>query len=140
MTRSLLFIAAVLSPSNQENIQTDGDERKTMEDLTGSFPFSLSTNCLASIGYLKPLCQENGFQGDSSREDDDIGTWKTRNFCIEMSRFDGGALLILKGLHNSLPSSLRPGGSATTQTLEKSQFLIDSFCRCVIDWASCGEW
>ena len=23
--------------------------------------------------------------------------------------------------------------------MEKSQFLIDSFCRCVIDWASCGE-
>ena len=64
MTRSLLFIAAVLSPSNQENIQTDGDERKTMEDLTGSFPFSLSTNCLAA-DILKTLCEENGFQGDS---------------------------------------------------------------------------
>ena len=142
MTRSLLFIAA-LSPPNHENIQTDGDEKnnrggKELNGLAGrrarraASPFSLSTNCPASSGILKTLCQgKTGFQ-------------QTLRNSEETSRFDGGgeggALLILKGLRKfclSMRSFLprRP----PRQTLEKSQFLIDSFCRCVIDWASCGE-
>ena len=97
----------------------------------GSFPFSLSTNCPASSGILKTLCQgKTGFQQTLRNSD--------------VSRFDsggeGGALLLLKGLLKFCPFmrsflARRP----PRQTLEKSQFLIDSFCRCVIDWASCGE-
>ena len=143
MTRSLLFIAA-LSPPNHENIQTDGDEKnnrggKELNGLAGkrarregSFPFSLSTNCPASSGILKTLCQgKTGFEQTLRNSD--------------VSRFDGGggeggALLILKGL-SKFCSSMRSflPRRPPRQTLEKSQFLIDSFCRCVIDWASCGE-